>query len=376
MDGRNAPIRGLWIRGGRYYAQLRVVENGVTKPKRVSLKAADGSPCSTVAEARKAMEKLKGQRDEGVLPSLRLSPKLADYVPVYLEGCRLRKRPQTWRKESYILRTWAESLGQIRLADIRKSHIIEFRDKRLASGANPRTVNLDIIGLRQLLKSARDADLIPSLPTDGLRPLRSSSPRRTLVSAADIDRLIAVCFEPRFDGRPLKNAQQLSDYLRLLRYSGAREKEALRLRWRDVDFDNGQLIIGADGDTKNHEARHVDFNADLIAHLLDMRGRRAPDSLFLFPSPQRGDRDEPAKTFRESMRLARAAAGLPTFGFHDLRHAFASAAVMAGIDFMTIARWLGHKDGGVLVGKVYGHLADEHRKLQAGKLKFGTPAPL
>jgi hypothetical protein len=29
---------------------------------------------------------------------------------------------------------------------------------------------------------------------------------------------------------------------------------------------------------------------------------------------------------------------------------------------MTIAAWLGHKDGGILVGKVYGHLLDDHRK--------------
>ena len=42
-------------------------------------------------------------------------------------------------------------------------------------------------------------------------------------------------------------------------------------------------------------------------------------------------------------------------GFHDLRHHFASICVMAGIDFMTVAAWLGHKDGGILVGKVYGH---------------------
>jgi hypothetical protein len=46
-------------------------------------------------------------------------------------------------------------------------------------------------------------------------------------------------------------------------------------------------------------------------------------------------------------------------GFHDLRHLFCSFSVMSGIDFMTIAAWLGHKDGGTLIGKVYGHLLDD-----------------
>ena len=43
---------------------------------------------------------------------------------------------------------------------------------------------------------------------------------------------------------------------------------------------------------------------------------------------------------------------------------------MGGIDFMTIAKWVGHKDGGILIGKVYGHLSDEHARKQAMKLRF------
>ena len=98
--------------------------------------------------------------------------------------------------------------------------------------------------------------------------------------------------------------------------------------------------------------------------------RRAPDWTWLFPSPQRGPRDEHAKTFRESLLLARKAAGLEWVGFHDLRHRFASVAVMSGLDFMTVAGWLGHKDGGMLVGKVYGHLSDKHKAKAAAKLRF------
>ena len=49
--------------------------------------------------------------------------------------------------------------------------------------------------------------------------------------------------------------------------------------------------------------------------------------------------------------------------------------VMSGIDFMTIARWVGHQDGGVLIGKVYGILSNEHAKRQAQKVEFGPEAP-
>jgi hypothetical protein len=48
--------------------------------------------------------------------------------------------------------------------------------------------------------------------------------------------------------------------------------------------------------------------------------------------------------------------------------------VMSGIDYMTIAGWVGHRDGGILIGEVYGHLADAHKKEQAERVNFGPAA--
>jgi integrase len=158
--------------------------------------------------------------------------------------------------------------------------------------------------------------------------------------------------------------------LRFLAFSGAREKEALRIKWADVDFERERVTIGADQLTKNWESRVVEFNPQLGTLLREMHARRAPDCSWLFPSPRRGPRDEPARSFRESLKLARKAAGIEWVGFHDLRHYFCSVCVMAGIDFMTIAAWLGHKDGGILVGKVYGHLLDVHRQKAAKQVRF------
>lgn len=43
------------------------------------------------------------------------------------------------------------------------------------------------------------------------------------------------------------------------------------------------------------------------------------------------------------------AVNLPSFEFHDCRHYFISMCVTSGINYMTIARWVGHSDGGVLI---------------------------
>jgi len=43
---------------------------------------------------------------------------------------------------------------------------------------------------------------------------------------------------------------------------------------------------------------------------------------------------------------------------------------MSGIQNTTIAEWVSHKDGGVLIGKVYGHLAKGYKQQEATKLNF------
>jgi integrase len=118
----------------------------------------------------------------------------------------------------------------------------------------------------------------------------------------------------------------------------------------------------------------VDFNPKLELLLKEMLTRRQPDSEYLFPSPQRGKNDKPAKTFRETLKLARDKVGFKDFGFHHCRHFFISYCVMSGTDYMTIADWVGHSDGGILIGKVYGHLTSEHAKRQAQKLIFEPTA--
>jgi hypothetical protein len=40
------------------------------------------------------------------------------------------------------------------------------------------------------------------------------------------------------------------------------------------------------------------------------------------------------------------------------------------VDIPTVSRWLGHKDGGALAMKTYGHLRGEHSIAQAQRVTF------
>jgi len=225
----------------------------------------------------------------------------------------------------------------LRLDKIRAHHITSHLHSLRTAKKSARTCNLSLTCLRNVLKSARIDGHLKTSPADGLQWFKTEKKAHRLYSPDEIDRFCEAALAPQyFEGRlakdgeqsaPLKNGVQFCDYLSFLQYSGCREQEALRIRCCDVDMEQDHAMIGAEGDSKNREARAVDLNPQLRQLLEDMATRRAPDSQWLFPSPQRGERDEHAKTFRESLLLAREAAGPPDFGFHDLRRVFASLAV-------------------------------------------------
>ena len=363
-DARNRKVRGLWKRGDRYYAQIRV--SGEKSARKIPLEAA------TLTEAKEQMTKQRTKAREGALPKGGVKPSVADFVRDYLDyhtHHQSGRKASTVARERTSLAQWVQKLGHVRIDRLTKPMIAAFVKDRIRDGVSPRTVNLDVIVLRNVLNSALDDGLIATLPTLGIRPLKAVSKKRPMLTPAEFASLLDAA---RDCG---KNGAQLADYLVFLAYCGARCNEALRVKWADVDFANRLLCIGADGGSKNCKARYVDFNGDLERHLREMWNRRAPDSEWLFPSPQRGSNDIPAKTLRESFKLARKAAGLDWLGFHDLRHYFASVCVMARIDFKTIAEWLGHQDGGVLLCRVYAHLLPVHKRDMAALLAF-TPAVL
>lgn len=375
-DYRNRRVPGLYMRNDRYYTQLWIErDDGRKTARRFPLITDEGRPARTLDEAKEALEITRHDRRNNLLPTEGRKPIFTSYTETYFEKATVkRKRTGTLENEKQAVKRWNSVLGHVRVDRISKQMIAAYVDKRMKGGVfgetefmpvTERTVNLDLIVLRNVLKAAVNDGHLRDLPR--IKTLETAPPpKRQLVTPKEFETLITSAREVC-----KKNGEQVADYLRFLALSGAREKEALRVQWEDVDFKQERVTVGADGLAKNWEMRTVEFNPQLGAHLKDMKDRRPPDCSWLFPSPQRGKRDMNTRSFRESLKMAREKAKLPWLGFHDLRHYFCSVCVMAGIDFMTIAAWLGHKDGGILVGKVYGHLLDEHRAKAAKRVNFG-----
>lgn len=377
LDGRKQPIRGLLERNGRYYGRMTVTDlnTGIkTKGKKIPLVIKNDAgvevPVQTVAEAVAALKRLHTQRADNDLPVLRQTPKFNDFADAYLTSATtLNKGVKTVQTEKTHINSWKKHLGETRLNLILKPMIMTVRDKMLTEPSEhtgrqntARTVNLAMTCLRNVLNKALDDGWIQRLPTDGIKPLQVVTPKKRLVPMEHMKKICEGATES-------KNAVQFNDLILFLCYCGGRISETLRLKWQDVDWTERHLTIGYDGRVKNYKSRVVDFNEKLEAHLKDMFSRRAPDTDFIFPSPQRGKNSKPAKTFRQTLNLARTKAGLPKFGFHDCRHFFASMCAMSDVAKDVVRDWMGHSTT-KLLDDVYVHYCRDYHKNQSAKVRF------
>ena len=88
------------------------------------------------------------------------------------------------------------------------------------------------------------------------------------------------------------------------------------------------------------------------------------------PEPQAHEPICPIKDAKKCLRSACRKLGWLPFTQYDFRHLFATVCVESGVDIPTISRWLGHKDGGALAMRVYGHLRQEHSFEMSKRVNF------
>lgn len=364
-DGRRRPIRGLWVRNNHYYAQLSVMDHaiGKSRTKRIALKRA-----TTVAEAVMEMHNLLRLRRDGklcVAPKAPTFTEAADNYLAYEHSLHDGKRESTLAGERKCVRSLKGSFGGITLDRITpamvKAHMARRQSVDKVCG---RSVNHELIILGNVFKHSETVFGVKFNPMDGVDHLPYKANKKPLADTAEIEAL------RKWSVANLKYGQLISDFCGFLALTGARRSEGLTVAWSDVDMVAKRVRIGGYRKSKNGDARLVDMSPALEALLAEMSARKEPDSKWLFPSPTAGvGADIPAAHLEAWFKLAREATKAERItGFHAFRHYFASMCVMAGIDYMTIAAWLGHKDGGILIGKVYGHLNNEHRLNMAAKL--------
>jgi integrase len=161
---------------------------------------------------------------------------------------------------------------------------------------------------------------------------------------------------------------ECANLVRFLAYSGLRVGEARFVTWADIDFPRRQIYVRGDPETatKNGETRYVPMIPELKQMLTELRAER----------PNEIASATVMRVFecQNSMTHAALRVGMKRITHHDLRHLFATICIESGVDIPTVSHWLGHKDGGALCMKTYGHLRQDHSLAQAQRVSFGIAA--
>jgi integrase len=292
---------------------------------------------------------------------------VGDAAEVYLRKTRasvsLKPRSKDYREMmmDFIQRSWPALLE----TDVRR---VSDRDcenwlARYQQQYAPTVVNNSIGTLRAVFDEAISTGARFNNPAAGLSRVKVRAKRLALPSREEFLRFVE---EIRTAGA--RQSKDCANLVKFLAYSGVRIGEARFVTWADTNFGRRELHVRGDPETatKNGETRYVPMIPELEQMLTELRRQRPAEAASMTVM----------RVFecQNSMTHAAEKVGMKRITHHDLRHLFATICIESGVDIPTVSRWLGHKDGGALCMKTYGHLRQDHSFAQARRVSFGVAA--
>ena len=416
IGGRKIPR--LQERNNKFYLRKKDPENPDEPAKRIPLEATTAQEAADEsAGLHNAIKKgkirisdlmQKGRETEEKAEPAK-QPKGNTFSEIsqgYLEDCKAKKiRPNTLRCYVGDLKVWEEEFKGCHLSEITQKEISSVvREWRRESEDDENQISNYRIRkrlhtLHRMFGWAVDEQILGGIPFE-MRFVKKlvgkieTKGQRRLLKEEELNQLIKTAKET--NGRSL--GYMLADLIELMASSGLRKGEAFPLRWRQVNFEQGILVVEK-GKTST-AARTINFNP-ILKGVLKRLHKEATDKgevgkdEFIFKTnyrlklwrkknPNASKEQHPSiNNLQRLLNRVAEKAGLAEFakdpnreglhsqenlGFHDFRRFFITKCLHGGVPLPTIARWVGHRDGGVLILKTYVQNDEELARKYANEL--------
>lgn len=308
----------------------------------------DGRRCSrsfpNKALAEKFEAKTKLKEYDSVIGPAHNSSTFSDFaLRWHKEHCVVEKSETQWAGNLGSIRHHLNpALGHIRLAELRKAHLLklknELRQKRTAGYGNkllkPKSINNILALAKKMMATAVDWELIPANPFSNVKPVQMGDQPFAFWNAEERDRFLRFChqLDPAF-----------YEAVTVACHTGLRLGELAALTRGDLDFERRMVKVHANYNyglkktlprTKNGESKDIPLNEDVLK-VLSSRILQSSTALVF-------ERSLLANANKRLKRLCRKV-GSKEIRFHDLRHTFASCLVMAGVGTMLTKELMRHK---------------------------------
>ena len=345
----------IFVKGRVWYANN---QEG-PKQKRTSLRTRNHEVARQKARAIEA-------ELSGAVPRQAGTFDIAAAVQAYIDWQDSNDRaPKTMVKYRDVLTRFA---AHCRDAGVRLMHAIttqtidEFAVRR-RDGMAAKTVYTELTIIRQWLNFAVTRRMLAASPVAGTKLVKPKPGPRDYWRQEQLDAIVEAA------RGPYKAA------FVLMSETGMRVGEVVHLTHDDLTLDGPapvahirakEVVAGAKPwRPKNGEQRAVPLSPRAVAMLRDLPRRRrwVIDRM----NGTAATANQPANDRHILAYLKTVLAKLGLEGTnHKFRHSFCTIAVLAGVDFFTLRRWVGHIDEEAL--KIYVHIADEQAQVTMRQL--------
>jgi integrase len=374
---------GIRLRGGTYHADFYA--GGRRVRKRLS------SNLEVATELLHQLQARADRADFGILDNDYSIELLKEEFEKYLR--QTLKKESTRNRYAGCLANIVPQLSAARVSQIRPENVRGYRERRLAEGASPRTVNMEVTVLGTMLRWAASPEerKIGSNPLADFKPLPHDHPKEGReLHDTEVKRLLEVSQQPWRD----------IWYAYLV--TGMRKAELVNLTFADIDWTNRELIVRG-GSAKNHRERRIPADSGLWKIICRQRdGRkdrqpgRAQDPVLaervqarfsrehVFVTTENTPLDHCSRLYHKFIECCEKARiqtkTLDSEGrviehvdLHSLRRTFATNLITSGADPESVRQLMGHKTLEMTM-KIYTKIRSQTKRQALTKLTYGQGA--
>jgi integrase len=328
--------------------------------------------CASKGEAQERKRAIENELQAGTHTPTSSKTTLADAAKAWItrgEAENLEESTIVQRRQhvAHVLSLFG---AETRLAKLTRPQIEAGRDRLLkaCSVALSRKV---LTSLKSLLKDAQARGMVANNPARDVEIRTNGRHKKRLESGVDLP-------SPEQRTALLEAADpKAKAMVALAGLAGLRASEIRGLRWSDLALGEKASVTvreradfrGKIGSPKSAAARRTVPLGQTAAQALRAWKLAQPNGRTLVFGTAHDRPDGHGNLQRRVLTPLCAAAKIPNFGWHGLRHAAVSSWLASGIDIKTVQTWAGHSSA-TLTLDVYGHFLprhDDHARIEAAE---------
>lgn len=273
-------------------------------------------------------------------------------VQEWLDDPTLREATKVSRKTqgNAAIKSWQGAdktpIRKVKQADVQQWHRAILKD--YSKGY----VNAMVVVIRRAFEKSMELGVIVENPAADLGFMKLESRIPELPTKDQFKEMVEM-----LRWQESESVRRMGEAIEFLAYGGFRWHEATLITWGDINFEAG--LVHVHRETKNGKGRYVPILPQMAALLKRLKATvEASNQASIIR----------VKRIQRALDACSRWTGAPRMTPHTMRHLFVTACLESGVDIPTVSRWVGHQDGGLLIGKVYGHLRDEHSSTMAKRV--------